>query len=232
MAHRIIGYFETAEEIIGKTFWLYYYQAYVVGVTITDITPKSGSKWAIAVWAENDTSPAEAGKHRFSLGIIAQVTEECTVTYEEVCKYDGGTATYGTPPKPVDAEFRSVLNWGPWTLTLTPPSQSGSLYPYTYMIFSSTMANWRYIDSDGCPYIYDENGLVNNYGDNAIVTSTKQRNYVMEIMGHPAVPPKGQGTVTLEIPANGANLTFKSALLGVSVTKMISKDAVVDMEDE
>lgn len=45
-------------------------------------------------------------------------------------------------------------------------------------------------------------------------------------------PSHGQGTVTLEIPANGANLTFTSALLGVSVTKMISKDAVVDMEDD
>lgn len=46
-----------------------------------------------------------------------------------------------------------------------------------------------------------------------------------------SLPSHGQGIVTLEIPANGANLTFESALLGVSVTQMISKDAEVDMEE-
>lgn len=45
-----------------------------------------------------------------------------------------------------------------------------------------------------------------------------------------SLPSHGQGTVTLDIPANGANLTFESALLGVSITKMISKDDVVNIE--
>lgn len=40
-------------------------------------------------------------------------------------------------------------------------------------------------------------------------------------------PPKGQGTVTLEIPANGANLTFESALQSVSNTKFVSGDTEI-----
>lgn len=42
-----------------------------------------------------------------------------------------------------------------------------------------------------------------------------------------SLPSHGQGTVTLEIPANGANLTFSSALQGVSNTKFIDKDTEI-----
>lgn len=45
-------------------------------------------------------------------------------------------------------------------------------------------------------------------------------------------PAHGQGIVTLDIPANGANLTFTSAELGAVISKFIDSDAVIDMESE
>lgn len=42
-----------------------------------------------------------------------------------------------------------------------------------------------------------------------------------------SLPSHGQGVVTLEIPANGANLTFTSALQSASNTKFISGDTEI-----
>ena len=231
MAHKIIGYFESVDDLIGKTFWLYNSKTYATSITITDITPRSaGTKWAVCVWADNSSqSHPQAGQHNYSLAIIAQLTMACTVTYQSTCKYNGGGGSYEPPPtNPEDLDI--LVDYGTGTVSLTVPNQSFYLWPYSQGVFSFAFAYYHFLDEEGCPYVKDDSGILNNYGDDAIITNSTLEAYTRSIMAHNANPPKGQGTAILTIPANGASFKFTSAQFG-SQTVFIDKDKTINFVD-
>lgn len=230
MAHKIIGYFtlEQIGKILNKWFYFYSRSEYCYGIKITNITSvEANAKFAVCVF--NDSS-------HYVFGFITSARTAFDITYEGVSKYSSyPSGNLTDPPKDPDSTWTNVVDFGPNTSTITPSSSSVSIYPNTLLTFpwaTINVSNYGYANSDGCVRIWDDAGILNDWDTSIAYSSANFKSYVREIMGHPAIPPKGRGTVTLEIPANGANLTFTSALLGVSVTKMISKDTVVDMEDE
>ena len=87
----------------------------------------------------------------------------------------------------------------------------------------------RYTDSDGCVMIWDDNGILNDWDTSIAYSSANFKSYATEIMGHPAIPPKGQGTVTLDIPANGKTLTFTSQATGEVKSVLVSGNMTVDI---
>ena len=229
MAHRIIGYFKDKNEILNKPFYMYLKSEYMWEIEITDITSvEADAKFAIAVINDGNN---------YKLSFLTDARTSFDITFKGVNKYSSyPSGNTSDPPKDPNSTWTNVVDFGSQTYTITPVSQASQGYPNTATDFpwaSITISTYAYADSDGCVRIVDNNGILNDWDTSVSYSSWRTLDaYIREIMGHPAIPPKGQGTVTLDIPANGANLTFTSDLLGVSVTKMISKDAVVDMEDE
>lgn len=212
MAHKLIGYFTSKEEIIDKRIFgqvdettLWGSATYKIGdgnnatkfAFIATAWSGSGStrEYAVQLWC-NTTSTSNASNYiqyyRIYEGSITELTRE-TIGFSQANSHGYRQATMGIP-----------------------------------------MIGTILLDSNNLPILRDDNNVVNVYDGDAPsgLEDPAFLAFVDAVFDHPAIPPKGQGTVTLDIPANGANLTFTSDLLGVSVTKMISKDAVVDMEDE
>lgn len=226
MAHRIIGYYTLSQldKLLNKPFYFYYKSQYCYGIEITDISStEADAKFAIAVY------PVSSGN--YLMGIITSARTAFDVTYRGVSKYD--SYPYGNivdPPKDPDSTWLHVYDYGSNTSTITPSSYSGPIYPYTAMNFIwASISVDRYADSDGCVMIWDDNGILNDWDTSIAYSSANFKSYVTDIMGHPAIPPKGQGTVTLDVPANGKTLTFTSQATGEVKSVLVSGNMTVDI---
>lgn len=227
MAHKIIGYFtlEQIGKILNKWFYFYSRSEYCYGIKITNITSvEANAKFAVCVF--NDSS-------HYVFGFITSARTAFDITYEGVSKYSSyPSGNLTDPPKDPDSTWTNVVDFGPNTSTITPSSSSVSIYPNTLLTFpwaTINVNNYGYADSDGCVRIWDDAGILNDWDTSVAYSNTNQKNYILNIMGKSAIPKKGRGTVTLDIPANGQYLTFNSAELSVQRTVFVDKNTSVDL---
>ena len=222
MANKLVGYYNNTD--IFQADWIYAFSSpnIATGDKIISITQNDATKFALIA------IPSGSGSSRnYEVYLFSNSTVNYTINRNYRSRYYNGNVDPGWDNWSEGPMYESTYN----SYSAESPTPAWSYYPIRCQLGG---ISYKMLDENNLPIFVDSNknpiefiNILDSDWNRAVI-----QDFILEVMGKPAIPPKGQGTVTLDIPANGANLTFESALLGVSVTKMISKDAVVDMEDE
>ena len=211
MANKITGYFKNVSDVLDKRIFGRVSAATAWGASTYKIG-ESNDATKFAFIAQPISGSGSSREYGVYLWCNSTVTSGASNYVHYYMDYSGsisdvgnGTNTFGSAN---DHGYRSAPMGIPYSGTIL-------------------------LDSNNLPTLVDDNNVVNVYDGDAPSSYNDPdfSAFLDAVFDHPAIPPRGQGTVTINIPANGQTLTFTSSELSTSVTQLIDGDAVVDIEE-
>lgn len=206
MANKIVGYFTQKEEIIDKRIFGQVSQTTWWGSETYRIGDNNdATKFAFIAYPSSGSGSSR--EYGVSLWCNTTVTSGAQNYIKYYRIYEGETSEMGN----------ETVSFGTANAHGYRLASMGIPYAGTIML------------SGGLPVLRDDNNVVNVYDGDApsSIDDPTFLAFVDAVFAQPVYPPVGQGTVVLDIPANGMNLTFTSALQGISNDKFVTGDTEI-----
>ena len=211
MAHKIVGYLASKQEVIGKRIFGQVSQTTWWGSETYRIGDNNNAT-KFAFIAIPQTGSGSSREYHIYLWCNTTVTSGAQNYVKYYREYEGETSEIGNATNGFGTANAHGYRF----------ASMGIPYAGTIMVGGSL------------PTLRDNSNVVNVYDGDAPSSFTDDPTlsaFVDEVFAHEITPPKGQGTAIISIPASGARLTFTSAELSVSKTVFVDSDTAIDMEE-
>ena len=210
MANKITGYFKNVSDILDKRIFGRVSAATAWGASTYKIG-ESNDATKFAFVAQPVTGSGSSREYGVYLWCNSTTSSGASNYVHYYMDYGGSISDVGNGTN----TFSSANNHGYRSAPMGIP-------------YSGTIL----LDSNNLPTLVDDNNVVNVYDGDAPSSYNDPdfSAFLDAVFDHPAIPPTGQGTVTIDIPSNGASLTFTSSEWGAQKTVFIDGDAEVTLK--
>ena len=212
MAHKIVGYLASKQEVIGKRIF---------------------GQVSQTTWGGSETYRIGDNNNATKFAFIAiPYTGSSSSRLYEVYLWCNTTVT--SSAQNFVQHYREYQGEVSETSRETVAFRTANAHGYRYAPMGVAYLGDIMLSNNNLPVLRDNSNVVNVYDGDAPSSFTDDPTlsaFVDEVFAHEITPPKGQGTAIISIPASGARLTFTSAELSVSKTVFVDSDATIDMEE-